>query len=305
MKVVGYRRLSPTGVPKAEQEKKLKKQKDKIVEHCLEEQHIDDRKELEIFTDKRVSGRKQDPVEREQFNEMLAYIIENDVDEVVAYSADRYTRNVDIGVAIHTYVNAVLKERDFDDEVRFYAILEDKYLDPVDGIGEAAERMVLFIKSQLEAEDTANKTQDALDDTIIKGRPPRGLTTDQEVLRAQDEEVGEATEWRPDTTGEFAADDVKNPITFYEAIDICNRVADGESKTAIGRDYGFPSGSEWDTVHRIWKNRHKYIMAAHWGEVDVDIDFEPPEDIRDEEAAVLRTMGYPEGKAGSVGASSV
>lgn len=45
-------------------------------------------------------------------------------------------------------------------------------------------------------------------------------------------------------------------------------------------------------LSHLVKNRHKYMMAAYWSEVDVDLHFNPPKHSQELERAVLEDVGY-------------
>lgn len=261
-KVVAYRRLSPSGSrTKEERKEALAKQKRRIEEHCDEE----DKQLVEMFTDHRSSGRKHLPIQRDEFVDMVDLLVTDEsIEEVVVYNPDRVTRQAVTRLSLKDHIaTAMWTPGDEYREVDVYATMgkdeEGRYIpsyrkiESQEQIGTMVMELVEGYQTQKSRRDDAMKGQERLNEKVVKGKPPRGLVTDKMLARAEDIDIGDATMFLP-------AEDA--PYEDYMAI--ISRCHDGESKTAIGREYGFTEGSEWDIVNRIWENRHKYVLAGEW-----------------------------------------
>lgn len=302
MRLVAYRRLSPDGsVTTDERRQKLENQLDHIREFCDREEH----EIVEIFTDEQESGRKSYPHERDGWSEMIHWLISSqegrETDGIIFKDLSRWSRRVSVTFGAVSYTRAILwsygtSQRDItlisalDEETPEGHLLEfDNMQDiPMDVF---FNRFLTGYQDQQEASRTAEKVQRELDKKVVKGKPPRGLTTDKQL----NEEITQATRWLPDEP------------KFSRCLEVCLRLSDPtdqESKTGIGREMGFPEGSEWDTVDRIWKNRHKYLMTVLWHEEaqalpwydntrDYDIDWDWIEEdlVTEDQMEIISDLG--------------
>jgi DNA invertase Pin-like site-specific DNA recombinase len=256
-KIVGYRRLSPTGASEKDQKAKLRKQKVKIEEHC----ESNDKELVKLYTANGASARKKAPEEREVFSGMLDDIRENeDIEEIVVHHTDRITRQAISRVALLQIVRAAVGRH-----VDIYSTSEEMYVKYYTSLeevsaGEFFAKVAEGFSSQSEKQKEAQKVTEVLQDKKAENKPigkqPRGITTDKQ---RDDYDSDEATIRLPGDG-------------FEKCIEILNEFATTEkSAYAIGNDFGLSSPTR--AVKGMWERRERYREATENSEEEWNVEF--------------------------------
>lgn len=279
MRVVGYTRTSTD-----KQTTSINKQIDSIKSFCEGEDEFEyggkhDR--VEVFQDADTSGSKR-PITRSGYGDMVDHLeSDSSIEGIVVHEFDRLTRDpIDI-----INVKPTL-ERDYLDR-RITILQTDSWIQPhrsippmrTEAISDEADGpndlQSLYFNGKLFYEWIRMKQLEQLQTRIRTwremiskkergepaGRPPRGVTTDKQVL-----DKDNATLFLPDPDG---------LDTFVRACAIISRVeADGESAWSVGKDHGFSSPSM--AVKRLIDNKDIYLEAyenarAHHPEIIDDL----------------------------------
>lgn len=290
--VVIFKRLSPTGKPKEVVKEKLAEQERKCVEHIREsgnkkifgDYDADADNNDGVFTAKRKSGRKNEPVEIEEFLELIHFIVENDIQEIVVSKKNRVTRIAVVGVAIREYLAACIKGLTGEYwKPDIYTVEEDEYLKSYSNLDEVSTAELLdallgFHSDQESANSDARSTQKTVDHRSEVYRPtgksPGAINTNRIILGDENSYY-----YLPEDEEEFA-----------RAIGILNSLAEDDGRTTyqIGKDHGFSSnpGIKTDAIER---NAWKFYQAYHSARV-LD-EFEVP-DCPAEFEALLEKQGH-------------
>lgn len=262
--VVVYKRLSPTGDSKERIKEKLTEQERKAREHCDEQ----DKEVVRVFEDRLVSGRKKEPMEREAFGEMIEFIVENDISEIVVSKKNRNTRIAVIGLAIREYAAAAiwgLTGEYWKPDV--YAVEEDQYVQSFTDLEEATAGDIFgaladYHGDQDSAHSDARSTQITINHRQEEYRPtgksPGPINSNRVILGDESSYY-----YLPEDEGEFA-----------RAIGILNAVARDNNKSnyQIGKEHGFESnpGVKTDNIERnAWKFYQAYCAARELDDFSV------------------------------------
>lgn len=254
MRVVLYKRLSPTGESKEQIEEKFAEQERKGRDHCREA----GKEIVSVFEDKLVSGRKKEPMEREGFWDMMQYIAENPIDEIVVSKKNRLTRIAVIGVDLPQYIAAVQKAlsgKYWKPDI--YAVEEGEYVKELVDLDEASAgdlfgEFANFHGDQDSAHSDARSTQLTITNRQAEYRPtgksPAAINSNRVVLGEE-----KSYYYLPEDDREFE-----------RAIGILNTLAhsNGMSNYEIGKEHGFKDnpGIKTDAIER---NAWKFYQAYH------------------------------------------
>lgn len=272
MEVVGYCRLSPTGKSKKERERKLKKQEEKIKDHCRAE----GKTWAKIFSAPRASARKLVPAERETFQEMIEYLQENpEIEEIIVHHYDRTTRVAVIGLALKEYIEAMIwTPEEGTRNIEVYSTSHEEYFESLTDLdqvsaGDLFGALADFHADQKSKKDEADKAEEVVNDRQNDyqphGPPPTGLQTNR-VAFSPDDDIDESI-----PSDYYLPDDVEE---FKTAIKILNRYDDYDgSAYQLGKELGIES-NPGNTVKAICRNKWKYLQA-HQAAKRVDVVPDP------------------------------
>lgn len=246
MKLAGYGRAVDSETP-------LNTQERVVTQYCADNNY-----DLVTWQTDEMSGETL-PLEREGFQEVLRYILNEDVDGVISYSWKQYATDIVVVAALNplfeiAYTNTAViyttnGELDFEGT-------EDTRKHVIGSAMNELSELIPEWRQTLQTLKTRESMQALIErDEYAGGQPPYGLVTDKQ--RHGTEKVNE-----------FLPDDQEDEDRFKQAIEMLNLFALKETTPfdreqdptakSVGREYGVNS----PVVESIWKHQETYRDVA-------------------------------------------